>query len=42
MIIVIEDNQSKKVIGTGAVILEYKFIRNLGRCSHMEDVIVAE
>ena len=42
MILVIEDNHTKKVVGTGAVILEYKFIRELGRCAHMEDVIVDE
>ena len=41
-IVVIEDSTTKKVIGHGSIILELKFIRNLGRCAHMEDIVVAQ
>ena len=37
---VIEDVNAKKVIGTGALIVERKFTRKLGICGHIEDIVV--
>ncbi|KAI4244320.1 MAG: hypothetical protein L6R40_003046 [Gallowayella cf. fulva] len=35
-------NGEKKVVGTGAVIIERKFIHNLGLVGHIEDIAVAK
>ena len=40
-IIVIYDKQRGKIIGAGSLILEQKFIRSLGVCGHIEDIVVA-
>ena len=37
---VIEDVHVKKVIGTGALIVERKFTRKLAICGHIEDIVV--
>lgn len=37
---VIEDECSKKIIATGSVYIERKFIRNCGKAGHIEDVVV--
>lgn len=37
---VIEDNCSEKIIATGSVFIERKFIRNCGKVGHIEDVVV--
>jgi glucosamine-phosphate N-acetyltransferase len=39
-IIVIEHNKEKKVIATITALIEPKFIRNLGKVCHIEDVVV--
>ena len=39
-IIVIEDVRNQKIIGAGSVIIESKFIRDLGLCGHIEDIVV--
>ena len=39
-IIVIEDVRKQRIIGAGSVILESKFIRNLGLSGHIEDIVV--
>ena len=39
-ILVIEDLASKRVIGAGSLIIERKFIRDLGLCGHIEDIVV--
>ncbi|KAF5190938.1 Glucosamine 6-phosphate n-acetyltransferase [Thalictrum thalictroides] len=40
VICVIEDNVSKKIVATGSVFLEKKFLRNCGKVGHIEDVVV--
>ncbi|EEF33659.1 glucosamine 6-phosphate N-acetyltransferase [Ricinus communis] len=40
LICVIEDEQSGKIIATGSVFIEKKFIRNCGEVGHIEDVVV--
>lgn len=40
VICVIEDNHSGKIIGTGSVFIEKKFLRNCGKVGHIEDVVV--
>ena len=37
---VIEDDQSGKIVATGSVFIEKKFIRNCGKVGHIEDVVV--
>ena len=39
-ILVIEDLRKQKIIGAGSVIIESKFVRNLGLCGHIEDIVV--
>ncbi|XP_065876369.1 glucosamine 6-phosphate N-acetyltransferase [Euphorbia lathyris] len=39
-ICVVEDDQSGKIIATGSVFIEKKFIRNCGKVGHIEDVVV--
>lgn len=39
-IIVVEDVLRKIIVGSISVIIENKFIRNLGKVSHIEDVVV--
>ncbi|KAH8648524.1 acyl-CoA N-acyltransferase [Xylariales sp. PMI_506] len=43
-ILVVEDASSGKpiVVGTGALIVEFKFIHNLGKVGHIEDIAVAK
>ena len=36
----IVDRQSKQVIGSGSLIIEKKFIRQLGTAGHIEDIVV--
>lgn len=38
-IIVVED-EKKEVVGTGAVVVERKFIHELGKVGHIEDIAV--
>ena len=38
----IVDNASKRVIGSGSLIIEKKFIRQLGTAGHIEDIVVQE
>ncbi|KAM7263506.1 hypothetical protein ACFE04_001189 [Oxalis oulophora] len=40
IVCVIEDDRSGKIIATGSVFLEKKFIRNCGKVGHIEDVVV--
>ncbi|RYR53206.1 hypothetical protein Ahy_A06g028206 [Arachis hypogaea] len=40
VICVIEDHVSKKIIATGSVFIEKKFLRNCGKVGHIEDVVV--
>ena len=35
-------DDSKRVVGTGALVVEYKFIHNLGQVGHIEDIAVAK
>lgn len=37
---VIEDTNSSKIVATGSVFIEKKFIRNCGKVGHIEDVVV--
>lgn len=40
VIYVIEDGSSGRIIATGSVFIERKFIRNCGKVGHIEDVVV--
>ncbi|CAM8959540.1 unnamed protein product [Rhodiola kirilowii] len=40
VICVIEDLESGKIVGTGSVFIEKKFLRNCGKVGHIEDVMV--
>lgn len=40
IICVIEDDRLGKIIATGSVFVEKKFIRNCGKVGHIEDVVV--
>ena len=40
VICVIEDEQLEKIIATGSVFIEKKFLRNCGKVGHIEDVVV--
>lgn len=40
VICVIEDVQTGKVVATGSVFMEKKFLRNCGKAGHIEDVVV--
>lgn len=37
---VIEDSETQKIIGSATLLVELKFIRNCGKCGHIEDVVV--
>ncbi|KAJ2906012.1 Acetyltransferase [Zalerion maritima] len=39
-VLVIEDTSTKKVVGTGALLIEKKFIHSLGSAGHIEDIAV--
>ena len=39
-IIVIEDTRKEKIVGAGSLVIEKKFIRDLGTCGHVEDIVV--
>ena len=39
-IIIIEERSTGKLVGSGSVIFERKFIRNTGLCAHIEDIVV--
>ncbi|KAK2079404.1 hypothetical protein QBZ16_003095 [Prototheca wickerhamii] len=39
-IAVIEDTESQKVVGSASLVIEQKFLRNGGKCGHIEDVVV--
>ncbi|KAL5983283.1 Glucosamine-phosphate N-acetyltransferase-like protein [Asimina triloba] len=40
VICVIEDEHSGRIIATGTIFIEKKFIRNCGKVGHIEDVVV--
>ncbi|KAG9134628.1 hypothetical protein Leryth_000960 [Lithospermum erythrorhizon] len=40
VVFVIEDIGKSKIVATGSVIIESKFIRNCGKAGHIEDVVV--
>lgn len=40
VICVIEDELSGKIVATGSVFIEKKFLRNCGKVGHIEDVVV--
>lgn len=39
-IYVIYHKNSDKIVGTGSILIEHKFIRKLGRVGHIEDIVV--
>ena len=41
-ILVIFDKAKGRVIGSGSLIIEKKFIRQLGTAGHIEDIVVSE
>lgn len=40
VICVIEDGNTGKIVATGSVFIEKKFIRNCGKVGHIEDIVV--
>eukprot|EP01119_Soliformovum_irregulare_P022975 TRINITY_DN7952_c0_g1_i1.p1 TRINITY_DN7952_c0_g1~~TRINITY_DN7952_c0_g1_i1.p1 ORF type:complete len:136 (-),score=23.10 TRINITY_DN7952_c0_g1_i1:224-631(-) len=38
--IVVEDLASGKIVGAASLIVERKIVRNLGKCGHIEDVVI--
>ncbi|XP_051132502.1 glucosamine 6-phosphate N-acetyltransferase-like [Andrographis paniculata] len=40
LICVIEDKDSGKIVATGSIFIEKKFLRNCGKAGHIEDVVV--
>ncbi|KAJ0087904.1 hypothetical protein Patl1_32504 [Pistacia atlantica] len=40
IVCVIEDDHSGKIIATGSMFIEKKFLRNCGKVGHIEDVVV--
>lgn len=41
-IYVIHDMETDKIVGTGAIFIEHKFIHKLGSVGHIEDVVIDE
>ena len=41
-IVVIYDIGKKRIVGSGSLILEKKFIRQLGTAGHIEDIVISE
>ncbi|KAI1077814.1 acetyltransferase [Whalleya microplaca] len=41
-VLVIEDTINRKIVGTGALLVERKFIHSLGLVGHIEDIAVAK
>ena len=39
-IIVVEDLRKGKIVGAGTLLVELKFLRHLGKCGHIEDIVV--
>lgn len=33
-------DESGKIVAAGTLLIEWKFIRNLGKCGHIEDIVV--
>ncbi|TXG58267.1 hypothetical protein EZV62_016096 [Acer yangbiense] len=40
LVCVIEDHRSGKIVATGSMFIEKKFLRNCGKVGHIEDVVV--
>lgn len=40
IVCVVEDERSGKILATGSVFIEKKFVRNCGKVGHIEDVVV--
>jgi len=40
-ILVVVERETDRIVGTGAVFVERKFLRGLGRVGHIEDIAVA-
>jgi glucosamine-phosphate N-acetyltransferase len=34
--------EGDKIIGSGTLLYEYKFIRNISKCAHIEDIIISK
>ncbi|KAJ1731705.1 Glucosamine-phosphate N-acetyltransferase-like protein [Coemansia biformis] len=41
-VVVIEDLASQRIVATGTLVVEQKFLRMCGRVGHIEDIVVAE
>lgn len=41
-VVVIEDLSAGRIVGTGTLVVERKFIRDLGSVGHIEDIVVVE
>ncbi|KAJ2719025.1 Glucosamine-phosphate N-acetyltransferase-like protein [Coemansia sp. Benny D115] len=42
LVVVIEDLAEQKIVATGSLIIELKFLRGCGRVGHIEDIVVAK
>ncbi|ORX99430.1 acetyltransferase [Basidiobolus meristosporus CBS 931.73] len=39
-VVVIEDQESGRIVGCGTLLVEYKFIRGCAKSSHIEDIVI--
>ncbi|OAG31784.1 glucosamine-phosphate N-acetyltransferase [Nematocida displodere] len=42
LVVVAVNKETGKVVGTGTLAIEHKFIRDLGKVGHIEDIVMAE
>ena len=40
--LVIVDKQDDRIVGAGTLLLEQKIIHSMGKCGHVEDIVVSE
>jgi glucosamine-phosphate N-acetyltransferase len=40
-VLVVEDTDTKRIVGSGTLVVEHKFIRECGSAGHIEDVVVS-
>lgn len=42
LVLVIEDVSTRKVVGSGTLMIEQKIVRKCGKVGHIEDIVVHE
>lgn len=41
-VVIVEDRQTGRAVGTGCLFIEYKFIRNAGKVGHLDDIAIEQ